>query len=221
MDCCFMKSDYQGDYHMLSDEVQDKVPEDVNDILQEYLDSVLHKGNKKCKNDVKYFFDNIRSIYDNDELIIKLNYDKKEEMMKDFKNHTNRFVNWLLHSKHNWNINKTSSFVPSRNGNVWVDYKFGTYDTRVFLYTKKCDKKRFKNYPDKKYMLIVRSVNEKLDMLYFGKDTEKLLTSCDNNLIIDDKKKKKVSLFRENKPLFTGETYNERYRLFKSTNPFE
>ena len=218
MDCCFTKSDYQEDYNMLSD----KVPEDVNDVLQEYLDSILHKGNKKCRNDVKYFFDNIRSIYDNDELIIKLNYDKKEEILKDYKNYINKFVNWLVYSKHNWNINKTSSFVPSRNGNVWVDYKFGTYDTRVFLYTKKCNKKRFKKYPDKKYMLVVRDLNENLDILYFDKDTEILLNNC-NNLIVGDtnKKNKKVSLFRENKPLFTGETYNERYNLFKSTNPFE
>ena len=202
--------------------LSDKVPEDVNDVLQEYLDSILHKGNKKCRNDVKYFFDNIRSIYDNDELIIKLNYDKKEEILKDYKNYINKFVNWLVYSKHNWNINKTSSFVPSRNGNVWVDYKFGTYDTRVFLYTKKCNKKRFKKYPDKKYMLVVRDLNENLDILYFDKDTEILLNKC-NNLIVGDnnKKNKKVSLFRENKPLFTGETYNERYNLFKSTNPFE
>jgi len=73
MNCCFTKSEYQGDYHKLSDEI----PEDVNIELQQYLDSFLHKGNKKCKNDVKYFFNNIRNIYDNNELII-LKYDKKE-----------------------------------------------------------------------------------------------------------------------------------------------
>jgi hypothetical protein len=187
---------------------------------------------KDKNSEIEYFFKNLRNIYNNDELIIKLNYDKKKNIKKHNNNYNkNAFITWLLISNHKksekvskntWNINIKSSYVPQRDGDIWIDYKFGKYNTRIFLYLKKYNKKKFKKYPNKKYMLIIRDLNENLDLLYFNSNTELLLNN-NKDIIKQQKKvqyKTEPKLFREHKPLFSGVTYNKYYKLHKPTNPF-
>lgn len=194
----------------------------VDDALKKYLQLMYCKENDedssnevKKKREVKKFIDNIEKLY-NDKKYLFL-FDKSlvnETNMEDIK----KFRTWLLTSNHNideWNLGKKSSFVPQRNNGVaWIDYKFGNINTRVFLYIKKYNKKKFKKYPNIKYIMRVRKLHDKLDVLYFNTNID-IVYPC-----IIYKKKKKEYLFRENKPLFSGETYNQEYTKCKSTNPF-
>lgn len=158
--------------------------------------------------DVSYFFNNIKEIIKNDDLIVK------------FKKNTIRtkstVLKWIRKNKHQitdqssiatkWKVGIPSSFVPGRRGSIWVDMVMDDgKNIRIFLYLKKSTNKLFKSFTDKKYMIIVRNLDIKLDILYQG---------CNNELL--NKITRPTHICRLNKPLFTGESYSRRYHL----NPY-
>lgn len=153
--------------------------------------------------EASYFFNNIKEIIKNDDLIVK------------FKKNTIRtkatILKWIRSNKHKvtdqssiatkWKVGIPSSFVPGRKGSIWIDLTMDDgQNVRIFLYLKKNTKKLFQSYTDKNYMIIVRNLDTKLDILYQGCNTELL-----------NKITTPTHICRLNKPLFTGASYNRRY----------
>ena len=171
----------------------------------------IKKNDKSC--DVNYFFNNIKKIISNDEVIIK--FKKNTKRTKD------TILKWLQHNNHQityqssisnkWKVGIPSSFIRGRKGNIWIDLNMDDgQNIRVFLYLKTKTNKLFKSFPDKKYLFIVRNLDIKLDILYEGCNTGLLLNITRVN-----------NICRLNKPLFTGESYNKEYQsIKKSKNPF-
>lgn len=163
--------------------------------------------------DVNYFFDNIKKIINNNELIVKF---KKNTKRKKF-----TLLKWIQYNNHKithqssiatkWKVGIPSSFIKGRKGSIWIDLNMDDGQIiRVFLYIKKNTNKLFKSYPDKKYMIIFRNLDTNLDILYQGCNTDTLL-----------KITRPTNICRLNKPLFTGESYNKEYQpIQKSKNPF-
>ena len=121
-------------------------------------------------NVVNDFTTNIQQLYDNGEVLLKI-----PKSLKRSEHDIKKLVLCLLRNKHknHWNIS-------SSEGDAWVNYKFGNYNTRLILISKQLHTKKFKKCKDIKYILKIRQNS---------------------------------GLFRENKPLFTGETYNQRYKF--------
>lgn len=168
-----------------------------------------HNIEPKYKNKEDIIIDfilNIQELYDNDNIILKI-----PKSIRKTKVDIDNLVTWLLKNKHSisrtvkkksWNINYISSYIKNRNsGDAWIDYKFGEYNTRLFLFSKHYHKKKFIKLKNKKFILKIRVLNHNKDVLYF----------CKNQECIHENNYKSNDIFRINKPLFTGETYNPIY----------